>query len=247
MGKKNTVPVNPPLPLEGAWNIRELGGYPTRDGRMTRKGVFLRADGTHNLSARDVESLRERGVTLAVDLRSPEEVRRQPSRLAGQEGIRYENVSMFDRMHSALFQDDFPKSMAALYAQLLHNAGVEYARVFRLFLENDGVSLFHCTAGKDRTGVVAMLLLQLAGVPEETIAEDYAASEENLRKQEIRQRAFYAQQGLAIPAHVFGSKPEDMEQTLSLLYREYGGAAGYLRACGLTQEELSRLISRFVQ
>lgn len=123
MGKKNTVPVNPPLPLEGAWNIRELGGYPTKDGRMTRKGVFLQADGTHNLSARDVESLRERGVTLAVDLRSPEEVRRQPSRLAGQEGIRYENVSMFDRMHSALFQDDFPKSMAALYAQLLHNAG----------------------------------------------------------------------------------------------------------------------------
>ena len=237
---------NRPLSLDGAWNVRELGGYRTKDGRITRTGVFFRADGTSGLSRRDVETLRSLGVTLTADLRSPEEVAQRPSRFADCEGMRYENVVMFDGMQSAMFQGAVPETMGELYTGLLDGARPQFGRLFRLFLENTGASLFHCTAGKDRTGVTAMLLLSLAGVPEKTIVADYAASEENLREQSERQKAQFAARGIEIPPHVFGSRPQDMETALTHLNARYGGAEAYLRLCGLREEELAALRSRFV-
>ena len=237
---------NRPLPLDGAWNVRELGGYRTADGRITRSGVFFRADGTSELSPQDVKTLRSLGVTLTADLRSPEEVTQRPSRLADCEGMRYEHVVMFDGMQSAMFQGTLPETMGELYTALLDGAKPQFARLFRLFLENSGASLFHCTAGKDRTGVTAMLLLSLAGVPEETIVADYAASEENLREQAARQKAQFAAMGVKIPPHVFGSQPRDMKTALAHLNSRYGGAASYLRLCGLREEELAALRERLV-
>lgn len=169
--------VNEPMELEGARNVRELGGYETADGRYTKKGVYLRADGTHALTNGDLEKLQNAGVSLVVDMRSPDEVQLNPSKFYAAEDIRYENVVMFDGLQSSMFKEAMPKTMAELYCRLLDSCKSQYERIFRLFLENGGLSLFHCTAGKDRTGVVAMLLLQLAGVPDSSIIADYAVSE----------------------------------------------------------------------
>ena len=239
--------VNQPLPLEGARNVRELGGYPTQNSRRTRLGVYLRGDGTHALSAEDLDALHQRGVSLVVDMRSHDEVALSPSRFAEAAGVRYENIVMFDGMQSALFRSGMPESMAALYKGLLDSCRDKYAEIFRLFLNNPGVSLFHCTAGKDRTGVVAMLLLQLANVNDDLIVADYAVSEQNLLGLFDKQHEQLRQMGIEVPAFVFGSKAEDMHETLEHLRSHYGDAEGYLRACGLNQEEIRRLRRRFVE
>ena len=247
MLEKRQYSVNEPLPLEGARNIRELGGYETVDGRCTRTGVYLRSDGTNALSARDLEALEQLGVTLVVDMRSPDEVALLPSCFENREGVCYENIVMFDGLQSSMFRDAMPKSMAELYCRLLDGGREQYSRIFRLFLDNAGVSLFHCTAGKDRTGVVAMLLLQLAGVPEPLIVADYAVSERNLIGLFEQQHENLREMGVTVPEFVFGSRPEDMEATLRHLHKNYGGAAGYLKGCGLTDEEVKRLFDRFVE
>lgn len=233
--------VNRPLSLQGAFNVRDLGGYPLQDGGVTRRGVFYRADGTHALTAEDVKTLRGLGVTLAVDLRLPVEVERQPSRLAGCTGIRYENVAMFDGIQSAFLQNGVPASLSSLYESLLEHSRKQYARVFRLFLENEGASLFHCTAGKDRTGVVAMLLLRLAGVDEGLVAADYAASEQHLRPLFEQQREQVRRMGIDAPDYIFQSPAEEMKKVLAYLQQVYGGAEEYLRCCGLSAGETTAL------
>lgn len=242
-----TQKVNLPIKLCGAKNVRELGGYPTKDGRVTRCGVFLRGDGTHSLTPEDIDFLKKTGVTLVVDMRSPDEVGQYPSRFCSVPGVKYENVVMFDSLNSSLSKQELPGSMAELYCLLLKGCKSQYGMIFRLFLSNYGVSLFHCTAGKDRTGVVAMLLLQLAGVPDAVIAADYSISERYMAGVFDKQHEQMRGQGIEVPEFVFGSRAEDMMNTLEFLCSEYGGAAGYLEECGIKRNETDELIARFVE
>lgn len=239
---------NRPLGLDGARNVRELGGYPAGAKMRTRQRVFLRSDGTHALTDKDLSALRELGVTLVVDLRSPEELRRQPSRLNGVEGIRYVHVSMFDGAQSSFFRDVLPPTMSELYINLLDHCTEQYRTIFGLFAENEGTSLFNCSAGKDRTGVVAMLLLRLAGVADDVILDDYAASEANLSGLRFVQQAQLEKMGIDVPAHVFESRPEEMEKALAHLDARYGGAEAYLlKACGLEPDQMETIRRRFVE
>jgi protein-tyrosine phosphatase len=239
--------VNKPIKLDSAYNIRELGGYKTVDGRVTKKGVYLRGDGTHSLTPADLDILVKSGVTLVIDLRSPDEVTNYPSKFNSLKNIRYENIAMFDGLMTFFSTGEMPSSMADLYCWLLDNCQEQYKRIFRLFLNNDGVSLFHCTAGKDRTGVVAMLLLQLAGVPEDTIVKDYSVSESNMKGIFTQQNQMLSKSGVEVPEFIFGSNPEDMIKTLDYLKKNYKDANNYLLKCGLSQQEINKLIAGFVK
>lgn len=238
--------VNEPFDLVGARNVRELGGYQTSDGHHTRKGVFLRADGTHALTDGDIAKLKDAGVSLVIDMRSPDEVERMPSRFSKIQNIQYENVVMFDGLQSSMFRDAMPKSMAELYCRLLDTCQQQYNTIFSMFIANRGTSLFHCTAGKDRTGVVAMLLLELANVPESLIVADYAVSEKNMMGMFFAQHKQLEAEGIVLPEFIFGSREEDMEETLHHLKVKYHGAASYLKQCGLSQEDVSLLRNKFV-
>jgi len=237
-------PVNLPMPLGGALNIRELGGYPANGG-FTKTGAFLRADSTHSLTDEDVKVLRDAGVTLVIDMRSPGEISRQPSRFFDADGVEYHNIIMLDGLQS-LIQGNAPKSLAEMYIDLLGACADRYARIFRLFLNNKGVSLFHCMAGKDRTGVVAMLLLHLAGVADEIIIADYAVSEKNLGDISLLPAGLEKELGMKIPAFFFTSPPEEMKAALAYLVSQFGGAAGYLSHCGLSGEEIDLLRNKLI-
>ncbi|MDD2417494.1 MAG: tyrosine-protein phosphatase [Oscillospiraceae bacterium] len=240
--------VNKPIKLDGAHNVRELGGYTTSDGRTTKNGVFLRGDGTHALTDQDLRILLEAGIYLVIDMRSPDEVEQFPSRFyMADNNIRYENIVMFDGLQSLFAGEEIQNSMAGLYCRLLDDCREQYSRIFRLFIDNDRASLFHCTAGKDRTGVVAMLLLNLAGVPNELIVADYSVSEHNMSDLFERQHKQLENMGVVVPEYVFGSPAEDMEITLDYLETKYGGANEYLKLCGLTQYEVDILKARLVE
>lgn len=233
------------LHLQGAYNVRDLGGYAARNGRHTCQNVFFRADNTAALTADDIRVLRDRGITLAIDLRSRLEAREQPSRLAGAEGVHYVQVEMLDEISSNGFRD-FPPSLTVMYKDNLDKAQASFAQVFHLFAQNSGAALFHCTAGKDRTGMTAMLLLELAGVPDETIIADYAATEEYMQPVFSGIVKHMHTLGVEVPDYALRSEPDVMEQTLAYLRSRYGDARQYLLSGGVTAEELDVILSRFV-
>ncbi|MFA9380485.1 MAG: tyrosine-protein phosphatase [Acetanaerobacterium sp.] len=233
------------IALDGALNVRDLGGYPTEGGGITKTGVFLRSDSLHNLTEADISALKSLGVTMQVDLRSTNEVLSKPSKLLGIEGIAYYHVSFLDNVQSSGFSN-MPNSMAEMYCGLLDSSREKYAKTFRAFLANQGSCIFNCTAGKDRTGMVAMCLLKLADVKDTTIIADYSVSAANLTAAMALQKIQLEQAGYRLPDYIFDSDPKDMEITLDYLNQKYGGAIGYLSFCGLTRIEIEQLRRRMI-
>ena len=227
--------------LQGAYNVRDIGGYETKDGKETAMGAFLRADDLTDLTEEDIAKLKNAGVALEVDLRSKQEVKSKPSPLENADWLTYENISMLDGANSGLIDNLSPTSMADVYFWLLDNAQGAFAEEMQLFAETEGVRLFHCTAGKDRTGVTAMLLLNLAGVSDEDILEDYALSEvysaENIKRQKESLRKI----GMNPPDFMFRSDPVDMKKAMVYMREHYGEAEDYLLKIGVSEETIEKL------
>ncbi len=227
--------------VEGAYNVRDLGGYATSDGKETQMGNFLRADDLTKLTENDIAKLKDAGLALEVDLRSVKETEANPSPLKGANWVDYENVSMLDGMNSGKMEDVMPETMGDVYVWLMDNAKDAFATEMRLFINTDGLRLFHCTAGKDRTGTTAMLLLKLAGVSDEDVLEDYALSEVYSAENIKNQIEMLKKQGMTDFEHMMYSKPENMQKALDHLYATYGDAESYLKSIGLTDEEIAKL------
>ncbi|MFG3225219.1 tyrosine-protein phosphatase [Kitasatospora sp. NPDC048194] len=205
-GPRNALPepdgtelVGRSLGLRGALNARDLGGYRTADGRAVRGGAVLRSDGLNHLTADDLGPLGALGLRRVVDLRSAEEVREAgPDRLP--EGVILHHAPLwavdFDihltlrtaladrsaRKQRALLGDGRAAAMmTGLYRWFVTDAGAResFAALLRLLAAPDGVPLlFHCSAGKDRTGWAAALVLTALGVDRETVLADYLLTNE---------------------------------------------------------------------
>lgn len=216
------------LDVPGAQNVRDLGGYLSWDGRPVRKRRFLRAGGLHALTSEGVAAVRALGVDCIVDLRSSFEASRMPDTLREDGEIDYVHLPMLDYIQSAIGDGGsprFPDSMEEMYVGLLEHSGETFLRLLRVCGDPAyHTVLFHCTAGKDRTGVSAMLLLGLAGVSREDIVEDYSHSERL-----FPQRPLHPE----LPGYLFESRPETMEAALDHLDAEYGGVRGYLARIGV--------------
>ena len=242
MRKEKTIRTAVPLPLTHARNVRDIGCYCDRNGGKLREGRFLRADALGRLDDREWKFLKDYGVTLIVDLRSPMEREQEPfGREAEAAGIRYHSVPMFDNIQSNDGTEEFPSSLHDLYIRMLDKNGAQIREVLREFLKNEeGCCLFNCTAGKDRTGVIAMLLLGLADVEDDTIIADYSVSAENMKHLFEGQIRAMKQAGYGNLCFLLESDPEDMRLTLRFLNERYGNARKYV-ANLLTEDEVERL------
>ncbi len=219
-------------------NLRDLGGYPTADGRITRWGSLLRGDNPMGLTDADAAWLLERGFTTVIDLRSPAEQDHLPDELANRPGFSYHFIPMSSG-------EKLPNEEELI--GLGYFRTLERKQTIRSVLETiaaapDGV-LFHCMAGKDRTGCIAALLLTLAGVDRLDILADYQVSELYIRPVIRWIRKTQAD----LPAYVGSSKPEYLEDCLDRLEGAYGSVTDYLRAIGLTQPVLERLRGKLLE
>ena len=174
------------LELEEGINFRELGGYLTEDGRKIKWHKLLRCGSMAQLTKNDVDYLDQYGVRYIIDLRSPEESNYSPDKYPDkaqyfQDTVYpfsfslFKNLGIINNMRLGASNMDFGRQT---YLQMLldPHAQAAYRKMFNILLENDkeGESLvFHCTAGKDRTGVAAFLILSALGVSEKQIVEDY--------------------------------------------------------------------------
>ncbi len=235
--------------LDGARNVRDLGGYPVGDGRQTRWRSLLRGDALHMLSEADIEALIAHGVTTVIDLRNPQELEREANPFMNDARVRYENVSLFSALAPVemMAAQSIDFDMGDRYCHALDNCQLAIAKVLTTIARApDGIVLFHCTAGKDRTGIIAALMLAHAGVDEATIIEDYALTGSIFAPvlAEFRARAIARGVPSDLADLILASAPQSMARTLGYLAGHYGGAGTYFARIGLGEAEIASLEQR---
>lgn len=223
-------------------NARDLGGYPTVDGAMTRRRSLLRTDDLAQLSRAGLRALAEYGIETVLDLRWPGEIATAPSPVPRElPAVRYVSVSLLT---------ENPEDWMALCGRctkeqwkcaVLERVRPQLKRALGVIAAaGPGPLLFHCVAGKDRTGVIAALLLALAEVVPDAIAADYVASTGNLRDAYLRR---YRDGDPAAIIETVRCPEQAVYNMLDYLDRA-GGAHAYLRGIGLEEAEIVRLRAR---
>lgn len=255
VGRGDQIPNGERLALEGTRNTRDIGGYRTADGMTVRRGVVFRSDGLDGLTASDVRQLSGLGIRTVIDLRGPQE--RAPGGATagglGATGVTVHAISLFaEEDVVALFRgplDGTAHPLVAYYLSILERR----ADGIRSIIEHLGrptpllPALIHCSAGKDRTGIVVALLLAIAGVDHDTIAADYARTAEYLDAAWLEtRRADAARWDIDWDRYTraYEAPPDVISTTLRMLETKYGGVSGYLASIGVPHDSLSRLRDR---
>jgi protein-tyrosine phosphatase len=241
------------VPLAGGSNFRDLGGYRTADGRTVRRRTVFRSAHLGNLTDEDCTQLRGLGVRTIVDLRGVNEAAETPHRIDGTDcrivGAHIE-PGIGDKIRRAV---DDGSATPHLMMQFLSDHYREYPRRcapgFRtLFatLCDDGHRplVFHCTAGKDRTGFASALLLTLLGVPWETVLEDYLSTNELWTGHIGR----YPELDIDTRAAIIEARTPYLEAAFEVVQADFGGAEAFAeRALGLDAAACERLRAELLE
>jgi len=240
------------IPLEGSFNFRDLGGYPTRDGASVRWRRMFRADGLQSLTSTDVAHLQdELRLSAVIDLRSTSELTNDGRGLLAETRIAFHHVPFFDGSRSEQQQMPADLTLAQMYIGMIERASEPIARAIRVLSETEpGASaVYHCAAGKDRTGVLSAILLSLLGVEEELIVADYALSQDSMDKviERLDSLRGYDDMWQELPPETLHARPETMRGLLGQMNERWGGVEGYVRGIGIGDRELGRLRERSLE
>ena len=268
------------LKLEGAYNVRDLGGYTTHDGRQTRWRTLLRADELHRLAPASQAVLIDYGIRTVIDLRSTAELERYPSVFADSSQVAYHHqslqgdvpmrdmpdfeatrdpvlVEMMDEIANSPAGDEVTRRLQAVTLRTLESYGSRLDRrqpqisdILATLAAPGGLpAMFNCAAGTDRTGIISALVLGIAGVPTEIIAEDYSLSAQGIFERDIADGAVRESLGGDSTWQRYRQEfcpPDAMLKVLGYLERRYGGVEGYVRKIGLGEGEIEALRSAMV-
>jgi protein tyrosine/serine phosphatase len=252
------------IDLDGAVNVRDLGGLPAHDGRETAAGVLLRSDNLQDLSPADVATLVDGiGLTTIVDLRSISEAESEgPGPLDAVASVAHLHLSVLPEVGSqtdvvaealllkrARDRDRYPDDgMCGHYLGYLEDRPDSVTGAVRAIAEAPGAAIVHCAAGKDRTGVVIALALTAVGVPAEAVIADYAATGEKIEAilQRLVRSPTYEDdlKGSPVDRHI--PRPETMKAFLSEVASRYGGAEQWLAGHGFGPADLQRLRAKLL-
>ena len=248
--------------LDGVVNMRDLGGLPTRDGGRIRPRRLIRSDNLQDLTPRAVRTLvDELGVTDIIDLRSETELREEgPGPLLRVTELTHHHHSLIPEqgrratveqaltMPWATVEDGGRDASywAGHYLGYLSDRPDSVAAALRAISTSVGAAVVHCAAGKDRTGTVVGMALDVAGVPVDEIVADYALSGERIEAilARLADRPLYGPALSAQPLADQTPRPETMTAILGALADGFGGSAGWLRAQGWSEADVDRLRRR---
>ena len=233
------------IQFERVFNFRDLGGYPTADGRTTRWRRLFRSDELHLVTEAEAERYRqELALATVIDLRAPDELTRR-----GGLGplvappTTHRLFPMWNERLTALVDGGFSSNPSgALYLEILDLAGDSIAGAIAVMAEDAAYpAVFHCAAGKDRTGILAAVLLSAIGVDDETIVEDYALT----TRAAAPRNAHLVEIGVLRPDEDPGPSwdivPAAIREMLTTTRERHGSIAGYLGSRGVDERTLVRV------
>ncbi|MEU1384960.1 MULTISPECIES: tyrosine-protein phosphatase [unclassified Nonomuraea] len=253
------------IDLEGAVNVRDLGELPTRDGGLTRRGRIFRADNLQGLTPADVSLLvSELNLRHVVDLRSTAEVNLEgPGPLTRAPEVTHHHLTLFAEggRHTDVEADsidgdrvlpwqervvDEELRVTGFYFGYLRDRPDAVVAALRAMALDDGAALVHCAAGKDRTGVLSALALEVAGATREAIVRDYVATGERLELilKRLRASDTYRDDLDSRPADDHRPRARYIEQFLKVLDDRFDGPMGWLRGHGWTEADNTALRAR---
>ncbi len=234
------------FPLNGAYNFRDLGGYCTAQKRETNWRRIMRADSPHRLDAADRQKLRQNGLRTVIDLRAKNELEAAPNPFVDDPDVQYLNISLFEQLAPATMieQERSSDPLLDFYTTTLATRQEPICKVLEaIAAHQEGLLVFHCTAGKDRTGLIAALLLGLAEVEEQQIIADYARTAPLIvgLVDEFLQMA--REKGMDIDAYkkLLKCEPQTMQKALNHVHETYGSIPQYLHQAGLAPSTRTRL------
>jgi len=248
----------PFVTIPGVVNVRDLGSYPTKyPGMVTKPNLLYRSGEVSNITDEGKQRLRELGITTIYDLRSDTEIQKYNTPCPTIDGVDVVRTPVFKledyspemmAKRFELYASGKTEAFMELYSQILEHGGPAFGTILRQIRDNpESGCMFHCTAGKDRTGVIAALLMKLAGVSDDAIAEDYSLTRigrEPARKLIMARLAkmpfFAADNEKAL--NMLTSRKEVMLAFLELIDKKYGGVEGYLkRYVQLSEEDIGTI------
>lgn len=230
------------LPLKGAINTRDLGGYCTKDGKVTKFNVFVRSNRLTELTYEDNEFLRKYNITDIIDLRGNTNIQ---SSFISDDNI---NKDYFNLHYIPLSNIEIEQYVKENSQTKEFNYGIGYSyllknkekikKIFKVLINSEGGVLFHCSAGKDRTGVIAALILGVCNVNQLDIIANYQVTSTYMKDEEIMKK---------YDDNLQKSDADYMDTFIKILYKQYGSFENYLLSCDILKEEINRLKNKFCE
>ena len=239
--------------LEAVHNFRDLGGYATADGRSTRWRTLFRSDGLYRLrGADDMSRVRQLGLKSVIDLRTEREQREQGIFPTDDIKVTFHHLSIVDVTWSDTETPEFDDEVEFLvwgYRDMLEIGSSRFADAMHVLAQADSLpAVFHCAAGKDRTGVLAALMLSSLGVDDAHICADYGLTQDAMRRSiawSKVHRPELAERYANIPKAYLAADPRAMQIILTELAQQHGSVRNYVREIGVadaTVEALGNLL-----
>ncbi len=236
--------------MEQVHNFRDLGGYPTASGATTKWRTLFRADGLHRLRAEsDIEIVESLGLKSVIDLRTKREQREQGIFPLEDIEVDFHHVSIVDATWSDSKEtpqiEDPVEFLVWGYRDLLEIGSEKFALAIRILSNQENVpAVFHCAAGKDRTGVLAALILSTVGVPDDVICADYGLTRRSIEKTISWAKLHYpemATRWTEINPVYLAAEPQAMQVILNDLVSAHGSVINYVRSLGVSESEIQSL------
>ncbi|MFT4864019.1 MAG: protein-tyrosine phosphatase [Ilumatobacter sp.] len=243
------------VPLESVFNFRDLGGYVLGNGQTTEWGRLFRADGLSRLNDSDINVVDALGIRTVVDLRTSKELVERGSFPVAKYPVAFHHLSIIDATWTEVGVPDFPATeqggidfLIWAYRDMLAQGADRFAQaIATLAVPGSGPAVFHCAAGKDRTGILAALILGGLGVDHEVIVEDYGltrAGMDRMRTWLAEHAPESAAEMTSRPQMMFGAHPDAMRQILRDLVADHGTVRNYLSSIGIGNAVLTDLEAR---
>ena len=234
--------------LNGVYNFRDLGGYPTHDGRSVRWRTLFRADGLGRLTVDDLETLRPIALKTVVDLRRAHELDERGRFPFEFYPVAFHHLPVMDTTwdRELARSENLPATefLHRAYTAMLAEGAMRFAEAFRVLAGTDALpAVFHCAAGKDRTGLLAALVLGALGVEAPDIVADYALTQATMERfvERIRSESTDASPIDAAPKVFFAAEPAAMTRVLDDIAQNHGSVRGFVLAIGVEADVLDRL------
>jgi protein-tyrosine phosphatase len=253
------------IPFRGAHNFRDLGGYPAADGKQVRWGALYRSGHLAKMRRSDQERLLSLGLHTLVDFRSEQEREKNPDRLPDMHSIKLVSLPVLDVLNDAMTEEiyaridrkdfqgfDPDEKMKEMYRALAVDSVDQYRRFVSSVLEAGGRPvLWHCTAGKDRAGFAAAILLRLLGVDDDVVMDDYMLSARYAdpnRNLIFLLRLTRGKEIAQIVASMLRVEREWLQTAFNSIDQQWGSFESYTeKALGLSQGDIDRLLGTLLE